>query len=170
MTEIAKSEGEKKAPARRALDPFASFRSEMDRLFDSYFDTGAFPSMPRMFGAEGVAGERAMVMPKVDISDGEKAITISAELPGVDEKDVEVTLRDGVLTLKGEKKYEKKEEKDEVQIMERRYGSFQRSFRLPEGIDQGKIDAKFDKGILTVTAAKLPEAQKEARKISISKE
>ena len=170
MMEIAKSEGEKKAPARRVLDPFAGFRNEMDRLFESYFDTGAFPSLARPFGAMGVSGEGAMMVPKVNITDGETAITITAELPGVDEKDVEVTLRDGVLTLQSEKKYEKKEEKDEVQIMERRYGSFQRSFRLPEGIDEDKVEAKFDKGVLTVTAAKMPEAQKEARKISIAKE
>ena len=169
MAKLAKKEEKKKTPAPRPYDPFGSFYGEMDRLMDSYFPSGTFPAMPRIWRRGGDGGESAMVVPQIDVSENDKAVTVTAELPGIDEDAVEVTLRDGMLTLKGEKSYEKKDEKDEVQVMERRYGSFMRSIRLPEGIDEDKVDAKYDKGILTVTAAKRPEAQKTPRKIKISR-
>lgn len=169
MAKLSKREEKKKTPVPRPYDPFGSFYGEMDRLLDSYFPGGSFPGLPRVLRQGSKASEGAMVVPQIDIAENDMAVTVTAELPGIDEDAVEVTLRDGVLTLKGEKSYEKKDEKDEIQIMERRYGSFMRSVRLPEGIDEDKVEAKYDKGILTVTAAKRPEAQKTPRKIKISR-
>ena len=169
MAKAGKKEEKKKSPALRPYDPFGSFYGEMDRLMDSYFPGGSFPGLPRMLRQGSKASEGEMVVPQIDIAENDKAVTVTAELPGIDEDAVEVTLRDGVLTLKGEKTYEKKDEKDEIQVMERHYGSFMRSVRLPEGIDEDKVEAKYDKGILTVIASKRPEAQKTPRKIKISR-
>jgi HSP20 family protein len=98
-----------------------------------------------------------------------KSIVIEAELPGVEEKDVSVTIANGLLTIKGEKK-DQHEEKDETHYFsERSYGAFERCLRLPDTIDETKVNATFDKGVLRITAAKKPEAVKAERKIEISK-
>ena len=106
--------------------------------------------------------------PSVDVREDDKQIVIEAELPGIDEKNVSVTLQDGVLTVRGEKKFEKKEEQENYHMMERRYGSFMRSMRLPDTVDEENISAKIDKGVLTVTVAKKPGTEKKERTIEIS--
>jgi HSP20 family protein len=111
-------------------------------------------------------------MPAVDVIDKEKEVEVRAELPGIDEKDIDVRLSDGTLTIRGEKK-EEREEREEggsYYVSERRYGSFQRSFRIPEGIDHDKVDASFRKGVLTITLPKTPEAQQKAKKIEVKGE
>ena len=110
--------------------------------------------------------EDAILM-DVDVRDNGKEIVIEAELPGVEEEDLSVSMSDGVLTIKGEKKFEHEEEKGDYQRMERYYGNFRRSMRLPDSIDDEKIEAKLNKGVLTVKIAKRPEAVKEERKIKI---
>ncbi|HZV21561.1 MAG TPA: Hsp20/alpha crystallin family protein, partial [Hyphomicrobiales bacterium] len=92
---------------------------------------------------------------------------VKADLPGVDEKDINLTIHNGVLTLRGEKKSERTDERENYHLMERSYGSFQRSIRLPESVDEDKVEAKFDKGVLTVTLTKRPEAVKAQKKIEI---
>jgi len=105
-------------------------------------------------------------VPLADIEETDDAWVIEAELPGVDEKDVSVTFANGVLTIKGEKKHEKEEKKAEnYYLAERSFGSFERAIRLPDSVDDAKVEAKFDKGVLKVTAAKKPEAVKAERKI-----
>ena len=89
------------------------------------------------------------------------------ELPGLDEKNVEIKLSNHTLTIKGEKKEEKEEKDKDYYLSERRYGSFQRSFQVPEGVDTGKIDASFSKGVLTVKLPKTAEAQKAEKKITV---
>ena len=106
-------------------------------------------------------------MPAVDIAETDKAYEITAELPGMDEKNIEVKFADGVLTIKGEKKEEKEEKKKDYYLSERSYGSFQRSFQVPDGVDTDKIEATFKKGVLTVTLPKSAEAQKAAKKIDV---
>ena len=96
-------------------------------------------------------------------------ITIEAELPGVGEKDVSVTLANGVLTIKGEKKLNKEEKTENYYLAERGYGAFERSLLLPDSIDEAKVEAKFDKGVLKITATKRPEVVKAQRKIEINK-
>ena len=105
--------------------------------------------------------------PAVDVAETEKAYEITAELPGMDEKNVEVKFADGVLTVKGEKQEEKEEKKKDYYLSERSYGSFQRAFQVPDGVDADKIEASFKNGVLTVTMPKSVEAQKSAKKITV---
>ena len=99
--------------------------------------------------------------------ENDTAVIIEAELPGLDIKDVELTFENGVLSISGEKKSEKREEKENYHLMERHYGRFQRSLRLPESIDENKVEAKFEKGILRVMLPKKPEALRLQKKIAI---
>lgn len=141
-------------PAPRFSDPFSALRAEMEQLFDN-FSFGRFPSLPSVMAKTNGEG---IMMPSVDVHENDKQIVIEAELPGIEEKDVTVTVQDGILTVKGEKKFEKKEEKEDYHTMERRYGSFMRTMRLPDTADEEQISASIDKGVLTVTVAKSPAA------------
>jgi len=105
--------------------------------------------------------------PAVDVAESEKAYEITVELPGMDEKNIEVKVSNGSLTIKGEKQEEKEEKKKDYYLHERHFGSFERSFALPDGVDSNKIEAAFKKGVLTVTLPKKPEAQKPAKKIEV---
>ena len=106
--------------------------------------------------------------PKVDITETENNFLIAAELPGLDEKNVDLTLDDGTLTIKGEKKTEREDTQGEFYSIERSYGAFQRSFEVPTIIDENKVDASFSNGVLTVKMPKTPEAKKEVKKILIN--
>jgi len=112
-------------------------------------------------------GARGALAPSIDVSENDKGIEVTAELPGVDEKDVEVTLADNLLTIKGEKKSEREEKEEGSYVSERSYGSFQRSFSLPYEVDAGKVEAKFDKGVLKISLPKSPELKKKTKKIAI---
>jgi len=158
-TEITKSP---ETTPSRPRDVFSAMRDEMDRVFER-FEHG-WPRWPTLFRREG-----AITVPELDVRENTNAIVVEAELPGVDEKDVSVTVANGVLTIKGEKKHEKEEKGENYYLTERSFGSFERSIRLPDTIDEGKVEAKFDKGVLKVTAAKKPEAVKAERKIEIKK-
>lgn len=147
----------------RSPDVFSAMREEMDRLFER-FEQG-WPRWPSLLSRNG-----QFTVPEIDVRETNEAITVEAELPGVDEKDVSVTFNNGILTIRGEKKQEREESKEGYyHLSERSFGSFERSIRLPDTIDDQKIEAKFDKGVLTVTAAKRLEAAKSARKIEIKK-
>jgi HSP20 family protein len=150
------------SPARPA-DVFAAMRTELDRMFER-FENG-FPRWPSLLRRS----EGAIVVPELDVKETSDAVTVEAELPGVDEKDVTVTFANGALIIRGEKKQSKEETKADYYLAERSYGAFERVLRLPEGIDDAKIEAKFDKGVLKVKAAKKPEAVKLERKIEIRK-
>jgi HSP20 family protein len=144
----------------RSRDVLTAMRDEMDRLF-TRFEHG-WPRLPALFHRDG-----AITVPELDVHENTNAIVVEAELPGVDEKDVFVTLANGMLTIKGEKKHEKEEKGENYYLAERSFGSFERSIRLPDTIDDTKIEAKFEKGVLKVTAAKKPEAVMAERKIEI---
>jgi HSP20 family protein len=154
--------------AERVWAPIDNLRQEIDRLFDD-FHPFAWRSP---FGRSlrnldfGKAPEWA-VAPAVDMTEKDGTYEITAELPGLDEKNVEVKLANGILTIKGEKTEEKQEEKKDYHLSERRYGSFQRSFRVPDGVDAEKIEANFAKGLLTVKLPKTAEAVKSEKKIEI---
>jgi len=152
-----------------AWRPFETLRREIDRLFED-FDGGLWRSPLRrsLFETSPFFGrESALAAPAVDISDTEKAYEITAELPGIDEKNIEVNVANGVLTIKGEKQDDKEEKKKDYYLRERTYGSFERSFEVPDGVDADKIEASFKKGVLTITLPKKPEAQKAAKKIDV---
>ena len=108
-------------------------------------------------------------MPRIDVVDAEKEVKITAELPGMEEKDVEVTVEKDEVVLKGEKKIEEEEKKKDYYRMERRYGSFLRTVPLPCEIDREKAEAVFQKGVLTVRLPKAPAAVQAVKKIPIKK-
>ena len=151
--------------APRYSDPFGALRSEMDRLFDSFM--GGLPTFPSMFRPTVARG--FALTPSMDIKETDKEISIEAELPGLDEKDVSLTIQNGVLTIEGAKKLEHDEEKENYHAMERRYGSLRRSLRIPDTVNEDKVEARFDKGVLKVILPKRPEAVSEQRKIEIKK-
>lgn len=155
-------------PAPRYMDPFTAMRAEMDRVFDSFLGRGALSSFARAPMATR-SDDRFMMSPDIDVRETQQEFIVEAELPGLDEKDVSVTLSDGVLTIKGEKKSEREEKKDDYHLMERSFGSFQRSFEIADAVDPDQVKATFDKGILKVLMPKRPEAEKAEKKIPIGK-
>jgi HSP20 family protein len=160
----------KKAPPAQTNVPdvWRSFRDEMDRLFDRFGNGFGFPSLRRMFDIEPAwRSSFTFSMPAIDMSEDEKAYKISAELPGIDAKDIDVSMSGDMLVLKGEKRQEKKEKDKNYHFSERAYGSFQRAFELPASVDRGKVAADFSKGVLTITLPKTAEAQKPQKKIEV---
>src|SRR6516162_2104110 len=159
----------KQEPAGSAVpryrDPFAEVRSEMDRVFDSFLGRSLF-GRPALFGRTEAA---TTIAPDIDIRENDKEIILEAELPGIDEKDIDILVRDGVLSLRGEKKSERDDKKDNFHLVERSYGSFERSFRLPDSADEAQIKADFNKGVLRVVVPKRAEAVKLEKKIPIGK-
>lgn len=148
--------------------PLMTLRDEVDRLFENFFPAtrGMFELDPfrRIGGAFRALGD---IAPEVDVKETEDRIEITAELPGMDENDVNVSLREGVLSITGEKKVERKEEKADYHLSERSYGSFTRAFRLPDSIDAEHIGADFSKGVLTVTVPKRAEVKSQEKKIEV---
>ncbi len=150
----------------RRVDPFHAMQLEMNRLFEDFWPDFEMPALAR-----GNGGLAAVVAPRVDVSETEKEIQVTAELPGLEEKDVEVTFADGMLTIAGERKTEK-EEKDEAKkyyVKERTYGSFKRMLALGEDVEEGKIKAEFKNGVLTVVLPKAEEAVAKTKRIPIGK-
>jgi len=168
---VAVKKGAASVPATAARDPFGGLRQEIDRLFEEFGPGFALvPSVRRLLELEpfrAMSSAFGAAAPAVDVADKDKEIQVTAELPGMDEKDIEVTLSGDMLTIKGEKKEEREEKERNYYFSERRFGSFQRSFRLPEGVNPDKVEARFDKGVLTVTLPKTAEAAKRQRKIAI---
>jgi len=155
-----------KSPLPSTWQPFDSLRNEIDHLFDD-FGRGLWQPLRRsIFSTEPGASIQTAV-PAVDVVENEKSYEITAELPGMDEKNIDVKVADGVLTIKGEKQEEKEEKKKGYYLQERRFGSFERSFEVPESVDADKIDASFNKGLLTLTLPKKIEAQKPSKKIEV---
>lgn len=150
--------------------PFDVLRNQVDRLFHD-FQTG-FMQAPffrplvdmdsfwrRDFGFN--------VTPAMDIVEKDGAFEVTAELPGLDAKDIEVQLANGMLTIKGEKQEQKEEKTKDRYVSERRYGSFRRTLQVPGGVDAEKIEASYKSGVLTVTLPKSPEAQKKEKTIPV---
>jgi HSP20 family protein len=152
----------------RTWHPFESLHREIDRLFDDFGMGFRWPLGRSLFAAEPLFRREVTwpKMPAMDVVESEKGYEITADLPGMDEKNIEVKVSDGVLTMKGERQEEKEEKKD-YYLQERSFGSFQRSFELPDSVDSEKIEASFKKGVLTVNLPKKAEAQKTAKKIEV---
>ena len=161
MAEDLKKEPEK-VPAPRYQDPFGGMRSEMDRLFDNFLNRG-FGGFPRL----SAGGNGGNLSPNVDVRENNGEIVVEVELPGIEEKDVDVTLRDGILRIRAEKKSARDEKKDDYHLTERSYGRYERAFRLPDGVDEDRIKAELKNGVLQVTVPRKPESVKNERKISI---
>jgi HSP20 family protein len=167
---IKQEKTSERASAMEAWRPFDALRREVDQLFDDFGQNlWDFPARRSLFGFEPPWRREAVwkAAPAVDVVEGEKTYEITAELPGMDEKNIEVKVANGNLTIKGEKQEEKEEKKKDYYLHERHFGSFERSFEIPEGVDADKIEASFKKGILTVMLPKKPEAQKPEKKIEV---
>jgi HSP20 family protein len=149
--------GRNRDVARRNYEhPFLSLQREIDRLFDD-FGRG-FPS----FGTREFSRD---LMPAIDVTETDGEIEVTAELPGLEEKDVQINVADNVLTIRGEKKAEKEDKQKDYHVVERSYGSFYRALELPAGVDADKIKANISKGVLKVTVPK--PAAKQAKKIDV---
>lgn len=152
----------KELPVRRQTemnhDPFALLQHEMNRVFD-VFHKDLVPWQNDAAGGNW--------MPQINVAESAKEFTVTAELPGVDEKDVDVSFSDNVLTIKGEKKAENEVKDRNFHRIERSYGSFMRSMTMPAAVDEDGIEAAFAKGVLTVTLPKTREAQREVKKIAV---
>lgn len=173
---IAKSE--QKAPQTGTMPqettwhPLAVFRNEMDRLFDGFWRR-MVPAAPlRHTEVEPQPlwrfdSDFGFAVPSMDLVETDKEFRIKAELPGMDASNVELGVSGDVLTIKGEKRDEREEKAENFHLSERRFGSFRRAFQLHPGVDVERIEAKFDKGVLTVTLPKTAEAASRQRKIDV---
>ena len=140
-----------------------AIRQEMNRLFDNFVqDLGSATPLTR-FG-EGSFGQ---ITPQVNVSETDKEYKVTAELPGIEEKDIEVSLGQNVLTLKGEKRAEREDQQKNYHLMERSFGSFQRTIALPVEVDHDKVSASFKNGVLTVRLPKAEGAQARAIQIQM---
>lgn len=140
----------------RKNDTLASLHSEIDKVFDSFFEKGSL----EQFG-------NGLLLPRVDIAETDKEIKVTAELPGVDEKDVDVSLEDKQLTIRGEKRQEKEEKGKSYYRSERSYGKFMRSFTLPYKVKPSQIKATFEKGILNISIPKPKGVKSVANKVTV---
>lgn len=156
-----KREGSKAEIVRRGESDLMRFRNEFDRLFDGFFRDP--------FGLIPFRRVDAEFLPQVDVLETEKEVKVMAEIPGMEEKDVEVSLNHDILTISGEKSSENTEKTGQYHRMERVYGSFRRDIQLPSDIDPDKVKAVFTKGLLTVTLPKPAESVSRVKKISIKK-
>lgn len=152
--------------------PLAVFRNEMDRLFDGFWRRMAPGAPQRRAEIEPQPlwrfdSDFGFAVPNMDLVETDKDFRIKAELPGMDASNVELGISGDVLTIKGEKKDEREEKAENFHLSERRFGSFRRSFQLHPGVDVERIEAKFDKGVLTVTLPKTPESAARQRKIEV---
>jgi len=134
-----------------------ALQRRMNRMFDDFFGDFGRP------GLEAVS----RFMPRIDIAETDEQIRVTAELAGLDEKDVEITLHDDILTIKGEKKQEREDKSERRCLSERSWGAFSRSIALPDNVQQDKIEASFKKGVLTVTMPKAAPEERKAKKIEI---
>ncbi|MDA9504233.1 molecular chaperone Hsp20 [Bradyrhizobium sp. CCBAU 11386] len=162
---VTKSSG---APtvAGETWHPFEALRGEIDRLFED-FGEGLWNRPFRSLARLERDVSKKLSAPAVDVTESDKAYEITAELPGLDEKNIDVKVANGGLTIKGEKKEETEEKKKDYYVSERRYGSFERYFALPDSVNSDKIEATFKNGVLKVVLPKTEEAQKPAKTISV---
>lgn len=167
---VSQSEARSGQPPATARDFFGGLRGEIDRVFED-FDR-SFWGMPARWSAPSNGLLRRAVSspawsPSVDIAEKDNMFEVTADLPGMDEKNIEVKLADGILTVKGSRDESKEEKKKDHYVSERRFGSFERAFQVPGSVDADKIDAQFKNGVLTISLPKKPEALKAEKKISI---
>jgi HSP20 family protein len=151
--------GKKNIDVRRVKEnPFAVMQSEMNRMFDAFnkhWGIGAFPEMTGTF------------MPRLDVTEDAKVLTVTAELPGMSEKEIDLSISGDALTIRGEKKEEKEDNNKNYYYSERSYGSFTRTIPLPRQVETDKVTASFKKGVLTITLPKTSAAGDGAKKISV---
>lgn len=155
-------------PAAHPWRPFEALRREIDRLFQSTDPWSASARHPMFSGEHGWSRFLANTeSPAIDIVENDKAYELTAELPGMDEKDIDVKVVNGFLRIRGEKQDGREETTKDFYVRERQFGSFERCFALPDSVDSQKIDADFAKGVLTVLMPKRADSLKSEKKIEI---
>lgn len=177
---VKRERGKEKPVAARepAFPPLMSLRQQVDRLFDDFLEEGWMRPMKGfsgvwdspLFKSQGMDVRGLMESPRTDMSESDKEYELSVELPGMSEKDVEVTVKDNMITLKGEKRSERETKEKDYHIAERSYGSVRRTFSMPADVDPSKLTAKFAKGVLTVHLPKTREARSKPQKIDVKGE
>jgi HSP20 family protein len=149
-------------------NPFDTLQREIDRIFDDFGRSWGMPAPRRRFQGRGSrGGSDQWMMPAVDVAEQDGTYEITAELPGLNENDIELSIANGVLTIRGEKSEQTEDERKDYRLSERRYGSFQRTFTLPNDADPDKITATFKNGLLTVMLPKHPGAHAQTKRIAI---
>ncbi|KAA9006707.1 Hsp20/alpha crystallin family protein [Histidinibacterium aquaticum] len=143
---------------------FSNLRDEMERLFDA-FEPGLW--FDRTPAVRERAGREWPLSPAIDLTENGEGYAVTAELPGLDPEAIKIKVSNGMMTISGEKTEEKREEDESHHLSERRWGSFQRSIRIPEDVDRDKIDAAFSKGVLTIHLPKSKEAKSSEKTIAI---
>ncbi|PHZ85781.1 Hsp20/alpha crystallin family protein [Paremcibacter congregatus] len=146
---------------RESLMPIETLKEEMDQLFDNFYPLSGRPFQRRW------ADRKISSIALADIGETEKAFEVTMDLPGFDEKDIDITYADNQLTVEGKKEDTREEDGREYHRLERSCGSFRRSFYLPVDVLEDKMNAVFKKGVLKITLPKSPEAQKAQKKIAI---
>ncbi|MBL8908144.1 MAG: Hsp20/alpha crystallin family protein [Rhizobiales bacterium] len=136
-------------------DTLDTLHDEINRVFREFSRGWPGPAFP---GGVGLS---------LDVAETDKALEITAEIPGVDAKDIDVSIANGILTIKGEKRSQRDEKTKDYQLVERSFGSFQRAVSLPFDADPQKIEAKFDKGVLSISVPKPPEVAAKVQKIAV---
>ncbi len=151
----------KNVPVRREdfVSPFLSLQKEINKIFEDFF-TDLAPS-------KWFKDENESFVPSVNVKEKDKEIVVTAELPGMDADDIDISITDDVLTLRGEKKEEKEEKEGDYYYHELNYGSFHRDIPLPAEVETDKVKAEFKKGVLKIRLPKKPEAQRKAKKIQV---
>lgn len=158
---IPTRKSEKSVPVRRDewANPFMSLQKEINRMFDSFFDDF---TPARWFG-----GGRDTYLPSIDVKETDKEVKIVAELPGMEANDVDISLSENVLTIRGEKKEEKEEKDGNYYHRECSFGRFHREIPLPAEVKQDNVNAEFKQGVLKIRIPKKPEAERKAKKIDV---
>ncbi len=152
--------GRSRLQATGDVDPFRTFYREIDRLFDDF---------SRNFGIAPMTDEGwpRVAAPRIDVFETDDILRVNAELPGMNADDIDVSISENQVTIRGEKKIEREEKKEAYHVMERGQGAFSRTIPLPFTVDPDRVEASFDKGVLMVTLPKPPEAAEKARKIEV---
>ncbi len=166
-----KTEPRSRAPssAMQPWRPFDNLRREVDRVFEDFImDPMRLPFRRPVFDIEPFWQPASWITaPAIDLIEREEAFELTADMPGLEAKDVEVKVANGVLTVKGEKQLEKEEKREDFHLRERRFNSFERSIRVPDGADTEKIEASFKNGVLKVMMPKTAEALKSVKKVEV---
>jgi HSP20 family protein len=157
--------GRRNGGSSREVSPLNTLQREMNRLFESFFSDD-WSLQP--FGSWGLM-EREFT-PRINVSESEREVRVTCELPGVDEKHIDVSVTRNLLTIRGEKRDEKEEKDESHYRVERSFGSFERTLPLPTEVVTDAVDARFSKGILTITLPKTEEAQAQAKRIAVKSE
>jgi len=144
------------------FQPMQSFQKNMNDVFDNFFKEFEENFLPRQSGAE-----KSDFLPRIDVAETDKEITVSAELPGLTEKDVEITMDHGILSIKGEKQQQSEEKQGHYHYVERKYGSFYRGIPIPADIEQNKIEAAFKNGVLRISLPKKEITGSQSRRIKV---